>query len=95
MESFLIGALSCLVLGCVAFLFAKPRKKAHLYIQNVVLIFLAVFCLFVLIFCSIDLAVEFPALLILNMITIAVAEFFIIRKLIKNKKLLEAGDIEE
>ena len=94
-ESFIIGALPSLVIGAFYFLFKKPSKKSHLYIQNAILIILGVLCL-VAFMAALTTMTEVP-ILILPMIVVVVGPgaFFIVKKFLNNLKLLSSNEFEE
>lgn len=93
-ESLIIGALSSLVISGFYFLFKKPTKKIHVYIQNAFLILLAIVCLIALIssFTTID---EYAILLLPMLIVVIPGGYFIIRKLYKNIQQLNNNEFEE
>lgn len=94
MESFLVGAISSLIITGLYFLFKKPSKKKHLYIQNTILIILAVLCLIMGI-SSIFALEDFPALIFLSIFSVSIAGFFIGWKLNKNLKLLQSDELKD
>ena len=94
MDSFIIGALTALVLGLFTFLFKKPTKKSHLYIQNTFLVLLAIVCLISL-FSSFAFPKESLILILPISIVVVPGEFFIIRKLLKNLEQLKNGSFKE
>lgn len=93
-ESFIIGALTSLVLSAFYFLFKKPSKKSHLYIQNIILIILAILCLIAFVV-SLTVLTEFPILILPLLITVVPGVFFIIKKLLINQKELKNYAFEE
>ena len=93
MESFIIGAVSTLIIGGFFILFQKPSKKIHLYIQNVVLVILALILLFAFGFGLTDIS-ESP-ILILPIFIVVPAEVFIGWKLYKNYNLFKNNEFEE
>lgn len=94
MESFIIGAGTALIIGAFYYLFQKPSKKIHLYIQNVILAIFAVILFVVFIFGLTEIA-EAP-ILILPLFVVAVpGMIFIIIKLYKNYQQLKNDNFEE
>ena len=93
-ESFIIGVLSSLVIGAFYFLFKKPSKKTHLYIQNTILIVLGIFCLITFI-AALTTMTEFPILILPIIIVVAPGAFFIVKKFLSNLKLLNSNEFEE
>ncbi|MBE6600361.1 MAG: hypothetical protein E7640_04090 [Ruminococcaceae bacterium] len=93
-ESLIIGALSSLVISGFYFLFKKPTKKIHAYIQNAFLILLAIVCLLALIasFTTID---EHAISSLPALIVVIPGGYFIIRKLYKNIRQLNNNEFEE
>ena len=92
-DTFIIGALSSLVISAFYFLFKKPRKKLHLYIQNAILIVLTCFILIAFI-ASLTIIIEFPILIIPIIIVAFLGEFFILKKLFNNSEQLINNDFE-
>lgn len=92
-ESFAVGALSCLVISGFYFLFKKPCKRSHVYIQNTILVILSVLGViaFVSSLATID---EFPALILPVLTVVMPGEFFIFKKLLKNFNLLNNDKFE-
>ena len=93
-DSLIIGAGTALVIGGFYFLFQKPSKKIHLYIQNVVLVILALILLFAFGFVLTDIS-ESPILILPIFIVVVPAEVFIGWKLYKNYNLFKNNDFEE
>lgn len=94
-ESFIIGALASLVFSAFYFLFKKPSKKVHLYIQNAILVVLCIFCLIDLI-AILTVMTEAPiVVIIINVIGIGICSFFTVKKLLNNLKLLNSNKFEE
>ena len=94
MESFIIGAVSTLIIGGFFILFQKPNKKIHLYIQNIVLVILALILLFAFCFGLTEIS-ESPILILPLFIVIVPAEAFIGWKLYKNYNLFKNNEFEE
>ena len=93
-EPFIIGALSSLVIGAFYFLFKKPSKKSHLYIQNAILIILGVLCLIAFI-AALTTMTEFPILILPIIVVVGPGAFFIVKKFLNNLKLLSSNEFEE
>lgn len=93
-DSLIIGAGTALVIGGFYFLFQKPSKKIYLYIQNVILVILAVICLIVFLasFSELD---EFAVLILPIMIVVVPSLILIVRKLYKNYQQLKNNNFEE
>lgn len=94
MEAFIIGAITSLIIGGFYFLFQKPSKKIHLYIQNVILVILAVVLLAVSIFGLTEIT-EAPILLLPLLIVVVPGMIFIIKKLYNNLQQLKNNNFEE
>ena len=93
-EALIIGAGTSLVLSGFYFLFKKPSKKIHIYVQNAVLVLLAIICFFALIF-SLTIVDEFTILLLPILIEVVPGEIIIIMKLYKNIQKLKNNEFEE
>ena len=93
-EPFIIGAISSLVIAAFYWLFKKPSKKTHLYIQNVILIMLGVFCLIAFI-AALTTMTEFPILILPILIVVGPGVFFIVKKFLNNLKQLTNNEFEE
>ena len=93
-DSFIIGALSSLVISAFYFLFKKPSKKSHLYIQNTILIILGVLCL-VSFITALTTMTEFPILILATIVVVVPGAFFIVKKFLNNLKLLSSNEFEE
>ena len=93
-DSFIIGALSSLVIGAFYFLFKKPSKKMHLYIQNTVLIILGVFCLISFI-AALATMRESPILILPFIIVVGPGTFFIVKKFLNNLKILKSNEFDK
>ena len=93
-DSLIIGAGTALVIGGFYFLFQKPSKKIHLYIQNVILVIFAVVLFAVSIFGLTEFS-ETPILLLPLLVIEVPGMIFIARKLYKNYQQLKNNDFEE
>ena len=93
LDSFIVGALTSLILSGFYFLFKKPNKKKYIYIQNAILIILVIFLLFGIIG-SIATLSEFPPFIFL-IIVYALLIPFIVKKFLNNLKQLRNNDFEE
>ena len=94
LESFITGAISCLILTGIFLLFKKPRKKSHLYIQNVILGIIGAFLILGGI-SSLSIDSEYPAIFWLGLLSEGLIGFFVVRKFISNLKQLENNEFEE
>ena len=94
LESFITGSISCLILTGIFLLFKKPRKKSHLYIQNIMLGIIGAFLLVPGI-AALSVSFENPAMLLLCLCTLGLVGFLIVRKFISNLKMLENNELDD
>lgn len=93
LDSFIVGALTSLILSGFYFLFKKPNKKIHLYIQNAILTILFIFLLIGFIGGIASLS-EFPTFILLIIVD-GLLISFIVKKFLNNLKQLRNNDFEE
>ena len=94
-DSFIIGALTALVLGGFYFLFKKPTKKIHAYIQIAVLGVLALILFICFISALTTLGDEFAVLVLPVMIVIVPGEIFVIYRLYTTVQCLKNNEFEK
>ncbi len=76
-------------------IFKKPRKKAHLYIQNAILVIYGICFLFGLIMCICGVAMtEYPKVFLFSVMVFGTFLFLIVKKFLKNLKLLSNNEFE-